>query len=69
MSQNQALQPTQAIFRRTHTLSATFAGVPSEDTRAALRKYGFEYRHGNWVKTENESSVMTETEVAQQIAA
>ncbi len=59
----------QAIFRRSYTTSVTFAGVPSEETRAALRKYGYEYRNGNWVKPQREDVVITESEVAQQIAA
>ena len=62
-------QPVQAIFQTRYTQIATSAGVPSKETRQALAKYGFEYRNGNWIKSESNSSVVTETEVAQQVAA
>jgi hypothetical protein len=59
----------QAIFQTRSTQIVTFAGVPSKETRAALAKYGFEYRNGNWIRTEPTNAVLTEEEVAQRLAA
>lgn len=62
-------QPIQAIFQTRHTQVVTFAGTPSKETRETLRKYGYEYRNGNWVRTVPTNDVLTEEEVAKRIAA
>jgi hypothetical protein len=64
-------QTNQAIIRHSQTTTLHFAGVPSKATRDTLAKYGFTYdpKSGNWFKSEKASSVITEENVATNIAA
>lgn len=49
---------TQAIIRRSLTVTATFTGAPTPEQRAALKKSGAEFRNGQWVRTQAESLIV-----------
>ncbi len=61
----------QAIFTRRFTMSATFAGKPSDDTRKDLLDAGFQYdsRSGQWYRSQQESEVVPQEVVAKLAAA
>lgn len=65
MSQN------QSISRRAYTATYTFTGKPSEETRKVLVEAGFQFdaRSRQWYRREEENAVLTEEEVAKQLAA
>ncbi|WP_020471521.1 hypothetical protein [Zavarzinella formosa] len=61
----------QAISRRSFTTSITFLEKPSEETRKALIADGFQFdgKSKQWYRRQEESSVVSEEEVAQHLAA
>jgi hypothetical protein len=62
---------TQAIIRESRTTSFTFAGVPSEATRARLKADGFQFdgKSGQWFRSHHEARVVDEETAAEAIAA
>lgn len=63
------LNQVQAIHPRTYIETLTFTGIPSKDTRETLSRYGFQYKNGNWYKSETTGDVTDEAGVAKAIAA
>lgn len=59
------------IVRRTHTSVATFAGIPTQETRKALQAAGFIYegKSRQWVRREEESTVVAEEDVVNYFTA
>ena len=60
---------TQAIIRKSYTVTLTFTGVPDAQLRKRLMAEGFAFRNGQWVKNQAQSSVIDEENVAASIAA
>ena len=60
-----------AIVRKTHTSVATFAGIPTLETRNALSAIGFTYegKSRQWIRRSEESTVVSEEEVVNYFAA
>lgn len=65
------MSTTQAIVRRTTTDSYTFVTKPPEETRKKLVAAGFQFnaKSGQWYRFNEESDVVTEEAVEQQLAA
>lgn len=59
----------QAIYTRRNIEVVTFTEIPSKDTREQLTGHGFRYRSGQWVKSEPQSVVVSESDLAKTIAA
>lgn len=61
----------QAIVRNTQVSVVTFTGKPSEQTREALQKAGYEFNgfSKQWVRKEESATVETEESVARTMAA
>ena len=58
-----------AIFKKTYRQSITFEAPPSPETVRELRKEGFEYRSGQWVKVNAEGVTTDEQAVANSLGA
>lgn len=59
----------QAIVRQTTTVAATFTGTPSIELRKQMKTNGYDYRNGQWFKSETVSHIVNEAEAAQYLAA
>ncbi|MDZ4858039.1 MAG: hypothetical protein SGI88_03580 [Candidatus Hydrogenedentes bacterium] len=60
----------QAIIRHRNSVSLTFINPPSAETKAILAQYGFQYdpKSGNWFKSQRESALIDEKDVAGNLA-
>jgi hypothetical protein len=65
------MSTNQAITRRSFTASFTFTDKPSDETRKALVAAGYQFdaKSRQWFRREEESSVVGEEVIAQQLAA
>lgn len=59
----------QAIVRKSFIVSITFTGIPSPELRKALTAKGYSFKNGQWFKSETESQIVTEADVAKVVAA
>jgi hypothetical protein len=60
----------QAIVNHSQSSTITFSGKPNEATRERLRAAGFLYKGSSrWVRSINESDIVTEENVAAIIGA
>jgi hypothetical protein len=59
------------IVRKTHTSVATFAGIPTQETRKALNAAGFTYdgKSRQWIRREEVADVIGEESVANYFAS
>lgn len=58
-----------AIIRQTSTVAVTFEGMPSEERRRALKAAGYRYDNGHWYRSQSDSQMASEEQVAQVLAA
>jgi hypothetical protein len=55
----------QAIITKTVTSTATFSGKPDEAMRKRLIDTGYKFDKGRWYRSDTESQVVNESEIAQ----
>ncbi|OWK42156.1 hypothetical protein [Fimbriiglobus ruber] len=65
------MSTNQAITRRSFTSTFTFTGKPTEETRKALLASGYQFdaKSRQWFRRVEESDVVGEEVIAQQLAA
>lgn len=59
----------QSIIRKTFTEALTFTGKPTSETIKLLKASGFKYENGNWYRSQTDSRLIVESEVATNVAA
>lgn len=61
----------QAIIRHRQSVSLTFVNPPSDETKQALRRYGFDYdpKSNQWFKSQKQASLIAESAVEGLISA